>query len=389
MIHFINGKPGGGKSLFSVSQIIEELRTSRRFIVTNVRLKLDELEKYMQDEFGENPHGENPGEPWVKRIRLLDDLEAKKFWLYPAPDCDITERLQEGESRVNSKGVTIYDIDFPKWEQFPHVMERGTFFVIDEVHDHFNAREWMKNSTDGIYWASKHRHLWQDAMLLTQHPEMCDKNFRRLAQDFTTLRNFGNEPVLGFQFKGRFRRAKYSHEKKPGDNQTALTSGWFRLNKRVANCYHTHGTTGILERTDVKESSGGGRSPWWILVIVLAVIAGLWFLPGLITGTIKGGLKMAVQKGNDVVQDVAQEKLTDIAEVPERAKRAEAAKTEVSNNETLSEGETALAIKSIQIVGMERKYVLSNGRVITADDPQVTRAGENYFIHKRYGYISK
>lgn len=278
MIHFVTGRIGGGKSYFTVGQIIEELRRSDRFIVTNVRLRLDELEAYMQREFGENTKGVT-GEPWTARVRLLTDLEAKRFWLYPAPGCDITERVQEG---ARDKGDAL--IDFPSWMQFREPMERGTFYVIDEVHDHFNAREWQKNHKDGIYWASKHRHLRQDALLVTQHPELCDKNFRRLSQDFTVLRNFGNEPLMGFRFAGRFRRATYLNEKKPGDKQDAMDKGWFKFDHKVAKCYFTHGTTGIVSRMDVKESVGKGRSPWWLLFYLLLFIGALWYLPGYISG---------------------------------------------------------------------------------------------------------
>lgn len=304
MIHFVTGRIGGGKSYFTVGQIIEELRRSDRFIVTNVRLRLDELEAYMQREFGENTKGE-PGEPWTARVRLLTDLEAKRFWLYPAPGSDITERVQEGASE---KGEPL--IDFPKWDQFKAPMERGTFFVIDEVHDHFNAREWQKNHKDGIYWASKHRHLRQDALLVTQHPELCDKNFRRLSQDFTVLRNFGNEPLLGFRFAGRFRRATYLNEKKPGDKQDSLDKGWFKFDSKIAACYFTHGTTGIVSRMDVKESKGKGRSPWWLLVYVAVFAAALWYVPGLLSGGftkavgfVLGGKKEAVKAVPSVMSD--------------------------------------------------------------------------------------
>lgn len=300
MIHFVTGKPGGGKSLFAVGQIIEELRTSNRLIATNLRLRLDELEAHMQREYGENRAGSLAGEPWTARVRLLTDLEAKRFWLYPANGCDITERTQEGET--NDKGVA--QIDFPNWAQFPEVAERGVFWVVDEVHDHFGAREWQKTHRDGIYWASKHRHLRQDALLLTQHPELVDKNFRRLAQDFTVLRNFGNEPMLGFSLPKRFRRATYLNEKRPGDTQPPMQSGWFKMDMKVATCYYTHGTTGILSRTDVVESKGKGRSIWWLAVWVLAFVAALWFVPGMITGGISSVGKWMLTKKKDVVQSV-------------------------------------------------------------------------------------
>jgi len=297
MIHFINGKPGGGKSLYGTMQLIQELRVSDRFITTNLRINLEELEIYMQREFGEN-NFKTEGEPWTARVRLLSDVESKHFWLFPAPGYDLTNRVQQGEK--DSKGV--HEVDVPDWNQHAGIAERGTLYIIDEVHDHFNAREWQKSSKDGIYWASKHRHLRQDALLITQHPELVDKNFRRLAQDFTTLRNFGNEPLLGFRFASRFRRATYINEKKPGDTQPAVEKGWFKLDTKIAACYFTHGTTGILSRVEVKESKGRGRSPWWLVVWGLALVAVMYFAPGYITGGLGAGFKWMLGQGKEKTQ---------------------------------------------------------------------------------------
>ena len=42
MIHFIVGKPGGGKSYYAVLQICHELLHGSRCVVTNLPLRLDE-----------------------------------------------------------------------------------------------------------------------------------------------------------------------------------------------------------------------------------------------------------------------------------------------------------------------------------------------------------
>ena len=47
-IHFISGKPGGGKTLYSVRLILDELVNGSRPIVTNVSLNLGRLNEYLQ-----------------------------------------------------------------------------------------------------------------------------------------------------------------------------------------------------------------------------------------------------------------------------------------------------------------------------------------------------
>jgi hypothetical protein len=46
MIHFVVGKPGGGKSYYAVRQLCHELLHGDRFIVTNLALNLDALADY-------------------------------------------------------------------------------------------------------------------------------------------------------------------------------------------------------------------------------------------------------------------------------------------------------------------------------------------------------
>ena len=50
-IHFISGKPGGGKSLYATKLVFEELRFGARHIVTNLALNIGELNAYYQAHF--------------------------------------------------------------------------------------------------------------------------------------------------------------------------------------------------------------------------------------------------------------------------------------------------------------------------------------------------
>jgi len=79
-LHFVSGKPGGGKSLYSMSLLQDELLHGDRLICTNLPLNLGELNAYLTEEFPDRVFDLH------KRIRVLDDAtETGRFWLYRWP----------------------------------------------------------------------------------------------------------------------------------------------------------------------------------------------------------------------------------------------------------------------------------------------------------------
>ncbi len=74
MIHFIQGKPGGGKSLFGVKKMVEELVEGERRVLTNLPVDVPRLNEYLQQKY--------PGKLILlrDRLRLLTEEELKLFW---------------------------------------------------------------------------------------------------------------------------------------------------------------------------------------------------------------------------------------------------------------------------------------------------------------------
>jgi hypothetical protein len=105
-IHIICGKPGGGKSLFGMHLLVKELVETNRNIITNLAVKLPELNEYVQKL--------HPSDDYKipQRLRILTDDETKKFWDYRNAD--------------NNDG------------------SNGVAYFLDEAHEHFNAREWPR-----------------------------------------------------------------------------------------------------------------------------------------------------------------------------------------------------------------------------------------------------
>lgn len=271
------GKPGGGKSMLGTRFIVDELLSSDRYICTNSALLLDRLAEYVQNEVkldeGERDEERSRRLDIAQRVRILSDEEAAQFWLHEGPNRSALER------RKIKQGDLVLDVpDFRERQK----TTPGVLYVIDECHVYFDARRWQTVSTDARFFLSQHRKLFCDVILITQHPDQVDKGFRLLAQDYTTVRNFGNETIMGFTWKGMFRWATYQSIPRPGGNVPTSATGTFKLDvKGLASLYDTTAGAGVLGRQAIKEKRSGGRHPLWLVPICLAALAVIWWGPKL------------------------------------------------------------------------------------------------------------
>jgi len=87
MISFIVGKPGGGKGMYTVKQIIDELRRGKRSIITNFPIMLDPwVDSTGKPHVGllaylEHKYQLSPAEVRA-RIFILKDEQCAEFFLY-------------------------------------------------------------------------------------------------------------------------------------------------------------------------------------------------------------------------------------------------------------------------------------------------------------------
>lgn len=266
MIHFVTGKPGGGKSYFALRQLVRELEVSERWVVTNLSLKLPELADYCHRRIFK-PIDLN------KRLRLLEANEVRDFWRhYP---------MLELRQTCKALGPDKPDVtDFGPLESYAEG-NPGTLFILDEIHLYFGARDWMKVSADAEFFFCQHRKLRSDVLLITQHSEKVDKNMRRNAEDFTVLRNMESQRLfLGVSLRKTFRRSTYPFQPTRQDQPTE--SGFFRIDvSDLANCYNTAAGVGIVGRLDVR-TKAKGRGPWVWALALLAVCIVAWSIPSLI-----------------------------------------------------------------------------------------------------------
>jgi len=268
-VHFISGKPGGGKSLYSMSILRDELLNGTRLIVTNLPVNIGRLNEWLQENYPTkniNLH---------ERLRVLnDETETGQFWLYRWPSQQIgaisAEQWAKGE-RYNF-GKPVLDVG---------EVDRGVLFVIDELHLFFNAREWMNTGKGCLFYLSQHRKLGDDVVCITQSIGNVDKQFRSVAQDFTYVRNLRKEKRGVFKLPGLFVRTTYLEPHNGAPGQESCETRTFSLDVNgLASCYDTARGVSVIGRTGADAGREARGIPWQVgIIVLLLLIAGAAMVP--------------------------------------------------------------------------------------------------------------
>jgi len=141
-------------------------------------------------------------------------------------------------------------------------LSHGVFYVLDEVHIAFPARDWVNTGQQVLYYLSQHRKLGDDVLCVTQHLDNLDKQFRTMAQDFTWIRNLSKIKMGLFKMPGLFLRSTYCSDKETAE---AVETGTFRLNvSGIAKCYDTAAGIGVVGRSGADLGERRKGMPWWV-----------------------------------------------------------------------------------------------------------------------------
>jgi len=263
-LHFVSGRPGAGKSLYAMRLIVEELRRGTRCVVTNVAVKLPELNCYLQDDNSDV----------MRRVRILSFEETQRFWLYRGESWDVVppgerERLNFGRCRRAFKGCD---------EQTSAFELGGVCYVIDEIHLYFGSRDWATTGKDAHFYMTQHRKLGDDVIGVTQAVEQVDVAFRRLAEDFTYVQNLSKRRVFGFQMPSRFLTGTYLKPFTGAVGERAMYRTVFTLDaKGLANTYDTAAGFGVTGRMADVGARRKGRPFWMGVATVLGIAFAVWF----------------------------------------------------------------------------------------------------------------
>lgn len=252
-IHFVTGRPGAGKGLYTMRLVVEELRGSNRPIVTNFPILKDKLAEYLHEEYGESFDV-------LTRVILIEKEEDLSNF-YRIRKTEENGDLHFLDCELDSKGKQVrFDID--------GAQDGGVFYVLDEVHIVFGARDWQEVGRAVLYYSSQHRKLGDDIILISQAPKNVDSQFRSIAQDYSVLRNHGMEKYMFFKQPSMFGRATYMNMPTGSKMDTPLETSYFKLNIKQADCYETARGVGLGPKDGAQADKGKdkrkGISIFWI-----------------------------------------------------------------------------------------------------------------------------
>jgi len=268
--HAISGKPGGGKTLYAVKLIVEELVLGSRTVVTNLPLHVDRINEYLQKEY---PH---KTVDLFRRLRLIDEDQARCFWTY--------RPMRDGFGWVRIEQLTKAQWESGKQPDYSKVEDGGVLYVIDEIHNYLNSRSWMTTGQDVLFYMSQHRKFSDDIIWITQAIGNVDKQFKSVTQDYTYLRNLAKERMGKFRLPGIFVRKTYSE---PANKTVeAMETGTFKLDVTgLASLYDTAQGVGIHGRAaaDTGARKKGFHIIWLVVAICLGAFLFYRYVPPAIT----------------------------------------------------------------------------------------------------------
>lgn len=266
MIAISTGKPGAGKSYGALCAIIDELQFGDRDIVTNVSLHMAELNAYFQRS------GRNFVDVFA-RVRLITREQAREFWRFRG-------RLTMRPDRVDRKGELVGETAASALGETVEG-QPGVFYVIDEAHILFDARNWQKSADSLTFYNSQHRKLGDELLFVTQFLKLIEMRVRGFAERFYVFRNFaGAKAMQILSMPVRIRELVYSVE--PGGTGVRHdTEAWRRLDLEKAKCYDTTAGVGMTggRKPEVRKTRGFSV-PWWtVLVAIVLGGVGVAMLP--------------------------------------------------------------------------------------------------------------
>jgi len=259
-IHFVTGRPGAGKSFYTMKLLVEELRGTERKIVTNLAVLREELAEYLHEKFSDTFD-------ILNRLVIIEDDDIEFFYCHRSAGAALKLELDK-KGRPES-----FDIAGAS-------EGGGVFYILDEVHLAFGARNWQRMGQACTFYSSQHRKLGDDVILITQAPKMVDTTFRNLAQDYTVLRNHAMEKLFFFRQPKFFSRQTFMNL--PTPNEKPLEKSVFKMDLKVASCYDTAQGIGIHERgqaADKGDDKRGGLHWGWLIPIGLLLMGGLAMIP--------------------------------------------------------------------------------------------------------------
>jgi len=282
-VHGVSGKPGGGKSLYGMKLLIEELVYGTRVVVTNLAVELGQLNEYLQREFP------NKSINLFERLRVLDDDQVAAFWTFRAVGFGVPTQLNKGQWESGLR---------PDYSQ---VSDGGVLYIIDEVHNYFNARYCMLVCRDVLFYLSQHRKMGDDVVLISQPTKIAEAAFMRMCETFYHCRNL-SKWKLPIAF-GIFRSPALllvNEYKEASASKPAVSTRTYPIDRKgIGSIYKTAAGVGFVGGEADTQAKPRGLPSWLFVLSVVVIILGTWKLVQIGINKTVGNdmLKVKGQKG--------------------------------------------------------------------------------------------
>lgn len=257
MIYAICGTPGSFKSCYAVEKFVIPALKSGRAIYTNIE--------------GLNPL-------YIATYYNLDPVKV--------------DTLLNPLGRVYDEDGTYHE-DRDLIREFYKDLPLNALVIIDEAQNYFPSRDFKeKYSADLIPWITKHRHLGNDVVWITQVLESVDISFRRNTHLTYAMRRAENLGLKNSSFIYTFDRADIDRKH--------LTRSMYSPDKTIFKLYSSYQTEEVEEKR--KSYNVLLRSPF----VWLAIVVFIWAGYVLLSGTLQRNVFKAPPKKKEVKQKTEQ-----------------------------------------------------------------------------------
>ncbi|MBI5769097.1 MAG: hypothetical protein HZA93_14990 [Verrucomicrobia bacterium] len=310
MIYLWAGRPGAGKSYNACREMVAELVTTKRIVVTNLtELDLGRLQEMLDRDFPAL------GVDVTKRVRVIQKDASRHFYRFRGPvDLEVLDPQLTAKTAAPGARDKALEVYFGAEAARAGV---GVTYFIDEAHRHFPATEWAELGPVLMFYFTQHRHLDDNVYLLSQAPEQIASPLRRLVQECRLYTNRYRQSFLYWKKPGGFEWHAYYSCADMMATRGEFDKGVVRLEpEKFGRLYSTRGALGN-DRLAPEQAKPTKKLPFWTLpaaVVAAVALFGVlaWQSPKVIEaagksafGALGSGVKAAAKEGASVVTAVA------------------------------------------------------------------------------------
>lgn len=350
-IEFVKGLPRGGKSLYALMRLADEIcEPSPRVVVTNLFIRnthlADVVAKRLKIDYQLALLRVNSLVYHLPFDELKNFYRRRGLGRYLSPKDDFT-------IAGRSSPVPAYNrSDFEEW---------ACFYILDEIHVVYDVNGYRDEGEQVSYYLSQHGKLgecpFDHVIVISQHPEQVSKKFKLLIQDWHVLRNRYMDKMGPFKLGSCFIRRRYFNE--PKFSSVPVEEERFEFNQELADCYDTLAGVGVRGRGTPRIAHAKGLPKWTLWGAGALAVAGLFVAVAVVPRLVVGAFaKSTTEAANTLAGSVSS--------APAKKESVHLVSAPVSSGS----GPSAVASSAypVRVVWSSRAVVMSDGSRLPLSD---------------------